>query len=350
MAIEIKILEKLFPLDSLLEAHLKLLAKEGDLRDLKKGELVFEEGDNDGETVFLVSGSLIGSYRDGRIREFDASSKNTRYAVGDLQPRRFTAKVHSAIARVVAFDRVFLEKVLTWDQISRNPQFALGSTSDCAQWVFRMLKSKALLRLPAGNVQRMFERFELVQIMPLQQVIGKGDDGQFFYVIKEGEFEVIKEIDGVTKVVAKLGRGDSFGEDALISNQQRNATVMAKTAGILMRLSKRDFSDLLQHPVIDWVTPGQASALMGLGAGLLDVRIKEEHELRSLKGSVNKPLFRLREEMGGMNQETPYVVYCDTGERSASAAFILNKLGYKAYAIRGGMASVTRLLSMLGGS
>ena len=205
-----------------------------------------------------------------------------------------------------------------------------------------MLKTKALLRLPAGNVQRMFERFEAVQIMPLQNVVSEGEDGHFFYVIKEGEFEVIKEIDGVSKVVATLSRGDSFGEDALISNEKRNATIKATTAGTLMRLSKRDFSELLRHPVVNWVTPGQASALMGCNAGLIDVRMKEEHEQRSLKGSVNKPLFRLREEMGGMSEAVPYVVYCETGERSASAAFILNKLGYQAYAIRGGIGRCYR--------
>jgi CRP-like cAMP-binding protein len=346
MAIDIKILEKLYPLDTLLEAHLKLLAEEGDLRDLKRDDIVFEEGGNDGESVFLISGRLVGSYSDGRVREIDAESKNTRYAVGDLQPRRFTAKVQTGVARVVAFNRGFLEKVLTWDQISRNPQFALGSTSDCAQWVFRMLKTKALLRLPAGNVQRMFERFEEVRVMPLQDVVSEGDEGDYFYVIKEGKFEVVKDEGGEQKVVATLDRGDSFGEDALISEEKRNATVRATSAGALMRLSKRDFGELLRHPVVDWVTPGQASALMSRGAGLLDVRMKEEHGQRSIKGSENKPLFRLREEMGGMTDEVPYVVYCDTGERSASAAFILNKLGYEAFAIRGGMSSVTQLMTM----
>ena len=113
-----------------------------------------------------------------------------------------------------------------------------------------------------------------------------------------------------------------------------------------MRLAKKDFAELLRHPVVDWVTPGQASALMGHGAGLVDVRMREEHKLRSLKGSVNAPLFRLREEMGGMGQDVPYIVYCDTGERSASAAFILSKLGFRAYALRGGLGSVLQQLRM----
>ncbi len=348
MALQLSTLSKLYPLESLQEPHLKLMVEEGQLRDLARGDLVFEEGANDGETVFLLSGRLQGSYSDGREREIDANSGRSRYAVGDFQPRRFTATVASARARVVAFDRNLLEKMVTWDQISRTPQFSFGGARDCAKWVFRMLKSRALLRLPAGNVQRMFERFSPVDVMPLQEVIREGDDGDFFYVIKDGEFEVIKSDNGKSSVVATLGPGDSFGEDALISNQKRNATVKAKSAGTLMRLSKQDFSELLRHPVVNYITPGQVSALMGLGAGLVDVRMEEEHAQRYISGDFSAPLYRLREEMQGRPNDLPYIVYCDTGERSASAAFVLNKMGFKVYALRGGMSSVTRLLAMTG--
>lgn len=348
MAVDLDILNKLYPLDTMQVAHLRLLAEEGQVRDLKRREVVFEEGANDGKSVFLVAGKLIGKYQDGREREVDANSPNTKYAVGDLQPRRFTATVASAAARVVQFDRGFLEKVLTWDQISRSPQFQLQSASESARWVFRMLKSRALLRLPAGNVQRMFERFEAIQIPPKQDVIKEGDDGDYFYVVKAGQFEVAKKEGELERIVAVLGEGDSFGEDALISNQKRNATVRSRTAGELMRLSRRDFSELLRHPVVDWITPGQASALLGHGGQILDVRLEEEFEQTRIKGALNAPLFRLREAMSKQSKNSPYVVYCESGERSASAAFILNKLGYKAYAIRGGLSSVRQLLIMTG--
>lgn len=348
MATDVEILSNLYPLSNMQRPHLQLLAEEAELRDFRRGDVVFEEGSNDGETVFLLSGKLSGTYSDGREREIDANSPNTKYAVGDLQPRRFTATVTSAAARAVVFNRGFVEKVMTWDQISRSPQFDFDGAANSARWVFKMLKSQALLRLPAGNVQRMFERFEPVEVPPRHDVIREGDEGDYFYVIKEGEFEVLKVEDETQKVVATLTAGDSFGEDALISDQRRNATVRSRTAATLMRLSKKDFSELLRHPVVDWITPGQASALMHHGGVLLDVRLEDEYRQSRLKGSINTPLFRLREEMAGRSKELPYVVYCETGERSASAAFILNKLGYRAYAIRGGLSSIRQLMVMTG--
>ncbi len=348
MPADAELLAELSPLNTMQAAHRKLLAGEGEVVDLARGEVIFEAGANDGATVFLLSGKLSGTYPDGRERELDANSPNTRYAVGDLQPRRFTASVTSAAARIVRFDRGFLEKVLTWDQISRSPQFALQSATESAEWVFRMLKSKALLRLPAGNVQRMFECFEQVEVGPLQDVIRQGDEGDYFYVIKRGEFEVLRNKDGLEERVATLGNGESFGEDALISNDKRNATVRSKTAGTLMRMAKRDFADLLKHPVVDWITPGQASALKGQGGVVMDVRLEDEYAQIHLKDAVSAPLFRIREEMAQRSRELPYICYCETGERSASAAFILNKLGFRAFAIRGGLSSIRQLLLMTG--
>ncbi len=344
MKVEVSTLAKLYPLDTLQDAHLNLLAAEGEVRDFSRGDFIFREGENDGETLFLLTGRIAGRSTDGRERDID--SDRNRYAIGDLQPRRFDAEVISARARVVAFNRDFLEKVVTWDQISRSSQFTLpDGTAECARWVFRMLQSKALQRLPAGNIERMFERFHAVPAMPGEEVVREGDPGDYFYVIKQGEFQVIKSDGDHEAVVALLKQGDSFGEDALISNEPRNATVKARTAGSLMRLARSDFGELVRHPVVEWITPGQAAALKELDGEIIDVRMKEEHRRRAIEGSINHPLFRLREEMVGKSKDKPYVVYCETGERSASAAFILSKLGFKAYALLGGVASVVRQMA-----
>ncbi len=347
MSIEIKILKELYPFKTMLEPHIKLLAESGEVKDFNRGEVVFTEGENDGMSFYLLSGRMSGQSADGRVREFDSNSERSKYAVGDFQPRRFTASVNSPVARILEFDRGYLEKALTWDQISRSSQVNVeGGTAESARWVFQMLKSKALLKLPAGNIERMFDRFESVGAMPNEDVIVEGDEGDYFYVIQNGEFQVLKNQKGTNTAVATLTGGDSFGEDALISNVKRNATVRAKTAGRLMRLGKEDFSELLRHPVVDWISPGRASALVSLGGTMLDVRLKEEHDQCALKDSINAPLYRLRETVAGMREDVPYVVYCDTGERAASAAFILNKMGFKAYALRGGVTSVRQQLLM----
>ena len=61
---------------------------------------------------------------------------------------------------------------------------------------------------------------------------------------------------------------------------------------------------------------------------------------------MNVPLYRLREDIAAvLSPGARVVVYCNTGERSAAAAFVLKRLGYEVSALHGGLGAMLRLLS-----
>lgn len=68
-----------------------------------------------------------------------------------------------------------------------------------------------------------------------------------------------------SSILNRLSVGDAFGEDALISNDKRTANVVMTSDGALMRLSKRDFIQLLKEPTLKWVTIGEANKLVKRG-------------------------------------------------------------------------------------
>jgi CRP-like cAMP-binding protein len=293
----------------------------------------------------VLEGVVEGSYPDGRSKRFDAASLQGRYAVGDSQPRRFTARVVSPSARVLRLDRRYTEKVIAWDQLSRSENFKhFDASPEGNRWVFRLLQSRAFHKLPTGNIERMFQSFEEVAVRAGEVVIREGDSGDYFYVIKEGAASVSKIVDGAETVVAYLVRGDCFGEDALLSSSPRNATVKMMQDGQLMRLGRKSFEEVLKPPVVEWLGPGQASILARQGAVVVDVRLPAEHAQRAIKDSLNIPLSMLREEASErFDRRQKFIVYCNTGERSAAAAFILTRLGYaNVYALQGGLAGMLK--------
>src|SRR5690606_1030394 len=134
--------------------------------------------------------------------------------------------------------------------------------------------------------------------------------------------------------LAELGVGDTFGEEALISEAKRNATVTMLTDGVLMRLAKKDFRELLNEPLVRWVNPEQAEQLVTKkGATWLDVRLPSEFQNLAIESAVNVPLYFIRLKLSTLDATRPVVVYCDTGRRSSAAAFILVEKGFDAYVL-----------------
>lgn len=75
----------------------------------------------------------------------------------------------------------------------------------------------------------------------------ENDPGDAFYIIKEGRVSVLKnQSDGTRKLIVTLGKGDFFGELALINGECRNATIKCDTDCKFLVISKEKFDVLLR--------------------------------------------------------------------------------------------------------
>ncbi|MCP4043453.1 MAG: cyclic nucleotide-binding domain-containing protein, partial [Gammaproteobacteria bacterium] len=170
-------------------------------------------------------------------------------------------------------------------------------------------------------------------------VIRQGEPGDYYYIIQSGRCEVTRRTSAASQDIklAELSAGDSFGEEALLSDKPRNATITMLTSGNLMRLTKQAFDELIKRPALNGVSYEQAQQMAAKGAIWLDVRFPDEHKDLVISKSENIPLYVLRMEIGRLPQDKSYIVFCDSGTRSSVGAFLLTQRGFDVYYLEGGI-------------
>lgn len=232
---------------------------------------------------------------------------------------------------LLAVDGSLLDLLLTWDQ-SDACEVAGIEDAMTDDWMTRLLQAPAFQRLPPTNLHALFQRLQPVDVKAGERVIRQGDAGDWFYVIVEGRCRIEHQGSHPRALtLAEFGPGDCFGEEALIGGLPRNASAVMLDDGRLMRLARRDFVELLNEPLLLRLGPGAAQARVDAGsARWLDVRLPGEFEEGHLPGSRNLPLRLLRAKAGSLERELLHVCVCDSGRRSAVAAFLLTQRGYSA--------------------
>jgi rhodanese-related sulfurtransferase len=206
-----------------------------------------------------------------------------------------------------------------------------------SDWMEALLASDLFASIPPANIQQLFVKFAEKEVHLGDVVIREGDDGDCFYVIKEGRALVTRGSGSSLQTLAALKNGDCFGEDALIGETKRNATITMTSDGVLMTLGKDDFIKLLKEPVIQSITEEQLEKLEeegDEGVVLIDVRLPLEYKHDHLPHARNIPLPELRREMRDMEKVFTYVVTCDGGRRAEIAAYLLNEAGLRALVLK----------------
>lgn len=87
----------------------------------------------------------------------------------------------------------------------------------------------------------MFERL----VSPGEHVIDQDDDGDNFYVIERGTYDISVKVDGIDCCIGTYNNHGSFGELALMYNTPRAATIIATSPGALWGLDRLTFRRII---------------------------------------------------------------------------------------------------------
>ncbi len=341
-----KILRELVPLNTLSQARFDELSGKIAIQEVRAGQYLFRIDDRDNQAVFLLDGEVSLLDRSGGLAgKLIAGSGQGRYPIADAQPRALSARAAKKCV-VARIDAGLLDAFLSWDQSNNAEAVAIGADGG-EDWMTKMLQSQAFEKIPPAKIQKLLLKMDAVRLKAGARVIRQGEDGDFFYTIQNGRCAVTRRDtpQAEDRLLAELSGGDCFGEEALVSNVKRNATVTMTSDGVLMRLAKEDFTELLQKPLIRYVDYEKAAVMVDEGAVWVDVRTVEEYDKGALEDSVNIPLASVRGEITELVFNVSYIICCENGKSSETAAFILGHKGFDVYVLQGGLQAAPDSIS-----
>jgi CRP-like cAMP-binding protein len=344
---------ELIPINELPQNLQSKLLKNAQIMDVKKSRFIFKQGDKDNYSYYLLDGEIELHTNKQLDSVIQSGSDRAKYALAQLQPRQFSAKAKTPL-KILLIERKDLDQLMLLAQeTTADPTLRPGvgadmevdivdGVDDDTDWMTQMLQSELFSKMPMANIHQLFALLEPIEFKAGDVVISQGEPGEHYYIISEGKCAVSRKPSPKSNDVklAELKSGDSFGEEALISDSKRNATITMITNGILMKLAKDTFVELVKNPTLQSLTFDEADALVNEGsAKWLDVRFPNEHGESSIAESINIPLNALRLQTDKLDTSMIYILFCDTGGRSSTGAFLLAERGFDVSYLDGGLVN-----------
>ncbi len=340
----LKTLAGLQPLSSLGSESLRELAPLCHRERVTRNLDPFSLRDWNGQVVYLTHGELKMELADGSTMLIVGGSGDALMPLGYGGFAPVSTKAITDV-ELLRFDEEKLDIVVTWDQlIATSGKSGEAETPDwrtmSGTFTAHSFNSGVFAALPPANIDALLHRFVRRKVKRGDVVIRQGDAGEHYYVIDRGRCIVTRQVAGATVELAELKGCDAFGEEALLADATRNATVTMKTDGVLLQLDKTDFMALLKEPLLQKLAPDEARRRIAAGAVWIDARFPAEYRQDGLPGAINIPLNHVREALPLLDAGKEYVVYCQSGRRSSAAAFLFSQRGFRAALLDGGLKAL----------
>eukprot|EP00307_Rebecca_sp_RCC1486_P014014 CAMPEP_0119413722 /NCGR_PEP_ID=MMETSP1335-20130426/5707_1 /TAXON_ID=259385 /ORGANISM="Chrysoculter rhomboideus, Strain RCC1486" /LENGTH=321 /DNA_ID=CAMNT_0007438531 /DNA_START=55 /DNA_END=1020 /DNA_ORIENTATION=+ len=201
---------------------------------VEAGENVMVQGE-DGDNYYVVTSGVFEAVKNGSVVcKYDGSG-----AFGELALMYNCPRAATIVARTAGELWALERSTFTYMLLAERKKRAVASET----W---LAKIPVLDYLDSTDRARVCDALVSKDFAAGVTIFEQGEVGLWFYLVEEGEaIGVHMQDDGSTKEVAHFREGDYFGERALITDDPRALTVVAKTALKVLCLDAPGFERLL---------------------------------------------------------------------------------------------------------
>ena len=204
-----------------------------------KNETVIKEGE-DGDCLYVVASGTLAC-----TKVFKGNSDSTflkRYEAGEAFGE-LALLYNAPRAATITSDAKSLLYVL--DRATFNHIVKDANIRKREKYEQYLKKIKLLETMDDYERNQVSEAFKDIKYTAGQTIIKEGEEGRDLFFLLTGEAAAFKSINGENKEVKHYESGDYFGELALLRNEPRAATIVAKSDCTCVSMDRHSFKRML---------------------------------------------------------------------------------------------------------
>lgn len=338
-----ELFEKFLPLYQIDASHHEQLAQKVVVTDYSVGKYILKNSSDSNLRHYLIEGEveIRRSFVD-RVKT-DSDNEQFRNPIEDILQGKGTVRALSP-ARILIVNASYVEELLS---LSRNLDYQivdLHSTVESssfddnyeADWSEAFFQSPLASHMPASKMHQLFKCMEDIQVEEGEEIFKCQSAAEYFYIIKKGYVSVLTDDRGSYRgETFELAPGNYFGDEALVADTMRNATVKMLSDGVLGRLSREAFDNIVKDSIIVKTTDLEIKQYEF--PDYIDVRLPIEFKFDHRKHCENMPVASLRKNLADLDPNKTYIVTPEGGKRSELATYLLRQAGFNAFILDDGV-------------
>lgn len=199
----------------------------------KPGQEVIKEGSEGNSMYIVAAGELLVTQGGRNLRTLNTGDVFGELAILYNCKRTATVKAKTAV-HLWCMERQTYRTIITNKSKKKREQ------------LMGFLKtSRTLKDLNDVQLSKIIDSMEEVKYQDKDVIVREGAEGNTFYIILKGEVLVTKNVNGHQKQIRRMGKGEHFGEQALIREVLRTATCAADGPVTCFSIDKEVFEETI---------------------------------------------------------------------------------------------------------
>ncbi|MCR8923959.1 cyclic nucleotide-binding domain-containing protein [Dasania sp. GY-MA-18] len=339
-----KRIASLYPLNLIAQHLLDRLLAQASLVHPKPGRSVIKRGEAAASHYhYLLAGEVEYRLSFEQRQTIDTKASASLNPLDELLQQGGSVKAGPECS-ILTLERGTVEQFLSWSEsqafrVVHMDDDPIVELSDVAiddnyedDWSEVFLKSPLAAHIPAATLMQLFSAIEDVELQQGEVVIKEHSSGDYFYLLKKGVAQVLTSARGPFEGASfELTAGSYFGDEALVADTPRNATVVMASDGVLGRLAKEQFEQIILQPLMHRLSEQELQQIPEPQRCYLDVRLAAEYKHGHYPKAQNFPIAYIRKHLATFSTNNTYIIAPGCGKRGELALYLLKQAGYKVF-------------------